>query len=132
MGLEDLIKLEGALEIMTIVFIAFLGSFAKVYLRIMKLKLKASFSNLIETILSTITASILVYSFSEHIVSHFSNKGILMFSFVAGLVGFEVLVRISNLNSLVSIIFKFIDLYTNYRKIMIEKDQSDTKNNKNT
>ena len=55
-----------------------------------------------------------------------------MFSFVAGLVGFEVLVRISNLNSLVSIIFKFIDLYTNYRKIMIEKDQSDTKNNKNT
>lgn len=132
MGLEDLIKLEGALEIMTIVFIAFLGSFAKVYLRIMKLKVKASFSNLIETILSTITASILVYSFSEYIASHFSNKGILMFSFIAGLVGFEVLVRISNLNSLISIIFKFVDLYTNYRKIMIEKDQSDTKNDKNT
>lgn len=132
MGLEDLIKLEGALEIMTIVFIAFLGSFAKVYLRIMKLKLKASFSNLIETILSTITASILVYSFSEHIVAHFSNKGILMFSFIAGLVGFEVLVRISNLNSLISIIFKFVDLYTNYRKIMIEKDQSDIKKDKNT
>ena len=132
MGLEDLIKLEGALEIMTIVFIAFLGSFAKVYLRIMKLKVKASFSNLIETILSTIPASILVYSFSEYIASHFSNKGILMFSFIAGLVGFEVLVRISNLNSLISIIFKFVDLYTNYRKIMIEKDQSDTKNDKNT
>lgn len=132
MGLEDLIKLEGALEIMTIIFIAFLGSFAKVYLRIMKLRVKASFSNFIETILSTITASILVYSFSEHIVVHFSNKGLLMFSFIAGLVGFEVLVRISNLNSLLNIIFKFIDLYTNYRKIMIEKDQTDIKNDKNT
>ena len=131
MGLEDLIRLEGALEIMTIIFIAFLGSFAKVYLRIMKLRVKASFSNFIETILSTITASILVYSFSEYIISHFSNKGLLMFSFIAGLVGFEVLVRISNLNSLLNIVFKFIDLYTNYRKIMIEKDQTDIKNDKN-
>lgn len=126
MGLEELIKLEGVLEMMTIVFFAFLGSFAKIYLRIMKLKTRASFSSFIETILSTITASILIYSFSEYIVSYFSNKGILMFSFIAGLVGFEILIRISNLNNIVSLIFKFIDLYTNYRKIMIEKDQSDS------
>ena len=132
MGLEELIKLEGALEVMTIILISFLGSFAKVYLKIMKMKTRASFSNFIETILSTITASILVYSFSEHIINHFSGKGLLLFSFLAGLVGFEILIRVSNLNSLLSLLFKFIDLYTNYRKIMTEKDQSDIEKDENT
>ena len=128
--LVDVLTAEDILDIIVIFFFSFVGSFAKVYLKMMRMKdgEKHSF-NFIEVLLSTFTASIVVFAFSIYIESHFTIRGLVIVSFIAGLVGFELLVRISSINGVMSLLASVVDLYNSYRKISNEKSKEteDTK-----
>ena len=128
--LVDVLTAEDILDIIVIFFFSFVGSFAKVYLKMIRMKdgEKHSF-NFIEVLLSTFTASIVVFAFSIYIESHFAIRGLVMVSFIAGLVGFELLVRISSINGIMSLLASVVDLYNSYRKISNEKSKEteDTK-----
>lgn len=128
--LVDVLTAEDILDIIVIFFFSFVGSFAKVYLKMMRMKdgEKHSF-NFIEVLLSTFTASIVVFAFSIYIESHFTIRGLVIVSFIAGLVGFELLVRISSINGIMSLLVSVVDLYNSYCKISNEKSKEteDTK-----
>ena len=128
--LVDVLTAEDILDIIVIFFFSFVGSFAKVYLKMMRMKdgEKHSF-NFIEVLLSTFTASIVVFAFSIYFESHFTIRGLVIVSFIAGLVGFELLVRISSINGVMSLLASVVDLYNSYRKISNEKSKEteDTK-----
>ena len=79
--------------------------------------------NMIEAFLSTITASITVYSFSDFIVEYIGLKGLVFSSFLVGLIGFELLNQLSTLKG----VFKWIDIIIKItRHEYILKDDIDT------
>ena len=62
--------------------------------------------SIIKVLLSTITASISIYSFSDFIIEYFNIKGLIFSSFLIGLVGFELLNQLSTLKG----VFKWVDI----------------------
>ena len=54
--------------------------------------------------LSTATSTLLVFALSDTIIDHIGFKGLLFISLMVGIVGFELLERISTLNRIIEII----------------------------
>lgn len=104
-----LLEIDDMLNMLLIVFVSFLGSMSKDYLSVLN-NPNTKF-NIIEVILSTVTASISVYSLSGFIIDFVGTKGLVLASYVTGLVGFELLTEFSTLKGvfrLVNIILKII------------------------
>ena len=99
-----LLEIDDILNILLIVFVSFLGSMSKDYLSVLN-NPNTKF-NIIEVILSMITASISVYSLSGFIIEFVGVKGLVLSSFIAGLVGFEVLNQVSTLKG----VFRWVDI----------------------
>lgn len=119
----EIITIEDIVKFCIILFFSFIGSIAKDYLKILRYTNKSKF-NFIEIFLSMITASITVFAFESYIESFTSIKGVITASFITGLIGFELLTRISSIHGLFKFIGSLIDLYKNaYNNI-------DPKNNK--
>ena len=108
--LLEIIKIEDILEICIIFFFSFIGSFAKDYLKMIRLSKRVYF-NFIEIILSTCTASVITYALSIHIQQYAGTRGLVFVSFVIGLLGFELLIRLSSINGVITLITTLIDLY---------------------
>ena len=119
----DLITVEIILRISTILFFSFIGSFAKDYLKIIHDPNKNKF-NIIEIFLSTMTAFIVVFTISEYIENWFTVKGLLGFSFLLGLLGFELLNRLSTING----IGKFIGACLKFYKLYVTSSSLDDSN----
>ena len=100
----NILTIDDTLNIILIVFISFLGSVSKDYLKVLNNPIKKF--NIIEVFLSTITASITIYSFSDFIIEYIGIKGLVFSSFLVGLIGFELLNQISTLKG----VFKWIDI----------------------
>lgn len=100
----NLLTIDDILNITLIIFISFLGSFSKDYLKVLNNPIKKF--NIIEVLLSTITASITIYSFSDFIIAYIGIKGLVFSSFMVGLIGFELLNQLSTLKG----VFKWIDI----------------------
>ena len=117
----NILTIDDTLNIMLIIFISFLGSISKDYLKVLDNPIKKF--NMIEAFLSTITASITVYSFSDFIVEYIGIKGLVFSSFLVGLIGFELLNQLSTLKG----VFKWIDIIIKItRHEYILKDDIDT------
>ena len=104
-----LLEIDDMLNMILIVFVSFLGSMSKDYLSVLN-NPNTKF-NIIEVMLSTVTASISVYSLSGFIIDFVGTKGLVLASYVTGLVGFELLTEFSTLKGvfrLVNIILKII------------------------
>ena len=108
--LLEIIKIEDILEICIIFFFSFIGSFAKDYLKMIRLSKRVYF-NFIEIILSTCTASVITYALSIHIQQYAGTRGLVLVSFVIGLLGFELLIRLSSINGVITLLTTLIDLY---------------------
>lgn len=104
-----LLEIDDMLNMLLIVFVSFLGSMSKDYLSVLN-NPNTKF-NIIEVMLSTVTASISVYSLSGFIIDFVGTKGLVLASYVTGLVGFELLTQFSTLKGvfrLLNIILKII------------------------
>lgn len=116
---EDLIGLA------IIFFVSFIGSFAKVYLKLMRLKPEGHHFNMTEVVLSSFTATIIIFAFSPYIEAAFSLRGVVLCSFIAGLVGFELLNRLSSIKGIIALLGSIIQLYNAYTKTISETDKAD-------
>ena len=118
--LLEIIKIEDILEICIIFFFSFIGSFAKDYLKMIRLS-KRIYFNFIEIILSSFTASVITYALSTHIQQYVGIRGLVLVSFVIGLLGFELLIRLSSINGVINLITTLIDLYRNNESSIKQK-----------
>jgi hypothetical protein len=100
----NILTIDETLNIILIVFISFLGSVSKDYLKVLNNPIKKF--NIMEVFLSTVTASITIYSFSDFIIEYIGIKGLVFSSFLVGLIGFELLTQLSTLKG----VFKWIDI----------------------
>ena len=55
-------------------------------------------------LMSTISASIITYTFSIYILNHFSFRGLVGIAYFCGLLGFEIVNKLSNLNGVIQIL----------------------------
>lgn len=108
--LFDVINADDIIYLSIIIFVSFVGSFAKDYLKMFNLQCKMSF---IKIILSTFTASILIFAFSPEIVNKYGLRGLTVASFFGGLIGFETLQRISTIDGAIELVGKMINLMSN-------------------
>jgi len=100
----NILTIDETLNIILIVFISFLGSVSKDYLKVLNNPIKKF--NIMEVFLSMVTASITIYSFSDFIIDYIGIKGLVFSSFLVGLIGFELLTQLSTLKG----VFKWIDI----------------------
>ena len=120
--IEELIGIQNILEFALIFFLAFIGSFAKTYLKMLHSPDNRHNINFIEVILSTFTATIFVFTFSTDVENKIGIKGLMLVSFLGGLVGFELLVRISSLQGLMGMLSNVLSMYNNYKSMDVQKD----------
>ena len=99
-----------------------LESFAKTYLKMLHSPDNRHKINFIEVILSTFTATIFVFTFSTDVENKIGIKGLMLVSFLGGLVGFELLVRISSLQGLMGMLSNELIMYNNYKSMDVQKD----------
>lgn len=125
--IEELIGIQNILEFALIFFLAFIGSFAKTYLKMLHSPNNRHKINFIEVILSTFTATIFVFTFSVDVQNKIGIKGLMLVSFLGGLVGFELLVRISSLQGLMGMLSNVLSMYNNYKSMDVQKDDESKK-----
>jgi len=129
MSLEGVIKAEDIIYISIILFVAFVGSFAKDYLKMFNLQHRMSFTKII---LSTFTASIIIFAFAPEIVDKWGIRCLSVISFIGGLVGFETLQRISTVDGLVELLEKIIRLAVNILGLYRKNENMDKHENDHT
>ena len=116
---------EDLIGIAIIFFVSFIGSFAKVYLKLIRLKPEGDHRfNMIEVILSSFTATIINFAFYPYIVAYFSLRGVVLCSFITGLVGFELLIRLSSIKGIIALLVSMVQLYNAYTKTISEAEKA--------
>jgi hypothetical protein len=90
------------LTLFIIVALSLSGSYGKDYLRILRSPTpsRISISNIL---LSTITASICTYGLSDIIVTNIGPKALLVISFIMGLIGFQLLEKLSTIEGVLGL-----------------------------
>lgn len=117
---------EDLIGIAIIFFVSFIGSFAKVYLKLMRLNPERDHHfNMTEVVLSSFTATIIIFAFSPYIEAALSLRGVILCSFIAGLVGFELLNRLSSIKGIIGLLASIVRLYDAYIKSISETDKAD-------
>lgn len=114
--IDNLLGSDSLLDLCVISFVSFLGSFSKTYLSVMRdpYKQKSLSQRFLEIILSTITATILIFTFSTKIEQDYSLRGVVLASYIAGLVGYELLNRFSSIKGIMSLISSGLKIYEIY------------------
>ena len=114
LGILDFSKFltpDDFVAILIIGLLSFFGSVGKDYLAMFSYHRRM---NPIRIILSTITSLLVVFGMSEIILEYIGVKGLMLLSFLCGLVGFELLQRISTLKGL----FGFLEKLVAFKKFM--------------
>lgn len=114
------------LSFIVIILLSFVGSLAKDYILLFNNKRPQNF-RFGRIFFSTISAIIFSYCLEPIIISGFGFRGLIFFSFVSGLIGFEVLTKISSIRAAVkmlSMIFfsKGVDI-KDCEEILKDKDK---------
>lgn len=125
--IKELIEIHDVLEFALIFFLSLIGSFAKTYLKMIHSPSNHYKMNLIEVLLSTFTATIFVFTFSTSIEIKIGVKGLMLVSFIGGLVGFELLNRISSIQGLMGMLSNILSFYNNYKSINTGKEDDSKK-----
>lgn len=116
-------------SLLIIIITSLAGSYGKDYLRIMKSTRpeKVSLSNVF---LSTFTATLVIYGFSDMLVEKFGDKFLAFASFVCGLVGFQLMEKLSTIDGVLGLIKQVKGVESNVPKEPKEDNSepaSDTK-----
>ena len=101
MNYSNIIQTEELLIILVSVIMSFIGSLSKDYINLMR---KGDRMKIGRIIMSTITASIITYTFSIYILNHFSFRGLVGIAYFCGLLGFELVSKLSNLSGVIQIL----------------------------
>ena len=120
--LTEAITAEDGIALAVVVLLSFMGSIAQDYLALFNCQRKKSF---IRILLSTTTASIIIFAFSPWIIDKvcLGFRGLAAISFIGGLVGFELLQKISNINGLLELIREYLDVLALAKKILSDKKE---------
>ena len=111
---KDLITIQFVLNIilqlLIIFFPAVIGSYAKDYLDIIHGKIKKI--KIGKIIVSSITSTVIVFGFWDVIMEIFGFRALLLASFLSGVVGFQILEKISTIEG----IFKILEDFYEFRR----------------
>jgi hypothetical protein len=97
------VEAEDIIYLILILFLSFIGSLSKDYVVMFNGKGQM---NVKRIIFSTFTASIITFIFSPLIVESFGVRGIIAGAYLAGLVGFELLQRMSTTEGILDLLEK--------------------------
>lgn len=86
-------------SLLIIIISALAGSYGKDYLRIMKSS-KPEKVSLTNVLLSTFTATLFAYGFSIFLIEKFGERILAIFSFVCGLIGFQLMEQLSTIDGI--------------------------------
>lgn len=111
---------EEVLCVITIIVFTLIGSFAKDYILIFTHRAKRI--NFGRVFFSTITASIVVYTFAPIIMNQLSIRGLIGASFLSGLSGFQILYNLSSFHGTM----RFVKFLFGFGR-QVEDDFSDLK-----
>ena len=102
MMINNIIQLDiEILSFLVIIALSFVGSLSKDYILLFKYNQRIKFGRII---LSTVTSSIFCYCLEPIAVNYLGFRGLVALSFLSGLVGFEVLTKVSTINGVASLI----------------------------
>lgn len=93
---------------------SFIGSLSKDYIMLMQQQQRMKVGRIT---ISTVTSTFLMYSVSAYIMSHFGFRGLIGISYLSGLLGFEILDRLSRFNDVIKIIRIIIGIEDRIKKI---------------
>ena len=105
LDLSKLLTLDDFIALMIIGILSFFGSVGKDYLAMFYYHREM---NPIRIILSTITSLLVIFGVSDVILEYTGVKGLMLASFLCGLVGFELLQRLSTIKGLFGILEELI------------------------
>lgn len=103
------LSLDSIVIFIAILIVCWLGSLAKDFIIVFKGEEKVYMHltfkyRATRVALSTATSTLLVFALSDTIIDHIGFKGLLFISLMVGIVGFELLERMSTLNRIIEII----------------------------
>lgn len=124
--LMDAISAEDIVCLIIILFLSFIGSLSKDYVTMFNGKYRI---NIKRIIFSTFTASILTFVFSPLILDSFGFRGIIATAYIAGLVGFELLQRLSTMDGFLDLLEKASMLFNLFKFSIIFLRSERTKKN---
>lgn len=132
MSYNDVISSEEVLILLILTITSFIGSLSKDYIMLMQQKRRMKVGRIT---ISTVTSTFLMYSISAYIMSHFGFRGLIGISYLSGLLGFEILDRLSRFNDVIKIIRIIIGIEDRIKKIEKvickedeqQKDENETK-----
>ena len=100
MSYNDVISSEEVLILLLLTITSFIGSLSKDYIMLMQQQQRMKVGRIT---ISTVTSTFLMYSVSAYIMSHFGFRGLIGISYLSGLLGFEILDRLSRFNDVIKI-----------------------------
>ena len=111
--LTDFILSDSFFDLSLILALTLVGSFSKISVKTFQNPGgKTTFMDrLLEIFLSTVTATVIVFTFADRIKAQFAVKGLVLASYATGLVGYEILIRISSLKGLMSFLSSILEFY---------------------
>ena len=116
---------------LVIFLLSFFGSVGKDYLRMFAMQKHMSLSRIL---LSTITSTVFIFALCDTIIEYSGVKGLMCVSFISGLLGFELLQRVSTIGGLIKFIGNILETYSTIRETITqnkkveqsEKEKDDT------
>ena len=130
-GLLDfskLLTLDDFIALMIIGILSFFGSVGKDYLAMFSYHRRM---NPIRIILSTITSLLVIFGVSDVILEYTGVKGLMLASFLCGLVGFELLQRLSTIKGLFGILEELIAFKKFMDNTSVNNQEDDNKSSGN-
>ncbi len=129
MSYNDVISSEEVLILLILTITSFIGSLFKDYIMLMQQQQRMKVGRIT---ISTVTSTFLMYSVSVYIMSHFGFRGLIGISYLSGLLGFEILDRLSRFNDVIKIIRIIIGLDDRLKKIekIVCKEEEQKEKNK--
>ena len=131
MGLLDLGKFltpDDFIALMIIGILSFFGSVGKDYLAMFSYHRRM---NPIRITLSTITSLLVIFGVSNVILEYTGVKGLMLASFLCGLVGFELLQRLSTIKGLFGILEELIAFKKFMDNTSVNNQEDDNKSSGN-
>ena len=95
-------------EVVLIVSFAVMGSITNDIVAM--IRLKSNKINILKILASTFFASTLIFTLSITIRDHFGFRGLIFPSYLAGYIGFQILIKISTVNGLVNLVRDILDI----------------------
>jgi len=126
MSYNDVLSSEELLILIILAITSFIGSLSKDYILLIQHKERMKVGRIL---ISTTTSTFLMYSTSIYIMSHFGFRVLIGISYLSGLLGFEIVDRLSKFNDVIKIIRIIIGIDDRIKKLekVLNKEEKNKK-----